>query len=212
MTDSQNPSFIEAARRRQIVDTAIRLIARKGIAQASLAEIAREAGCSKGVIHYHFKGKDELFDTILARVIREPADFIKAKVDACERALDRIRAYIAANFEFMKAHRDNYIALVDLWGSRGGHADGNIFKAEAYAPSRTYLSRILDAGQRSGEIAPLPSATVASVIPGAIDGTMHQWVYDPESVDLDAGRDQIIDMVSAHLQGARGSLQTSSGM
>ena len=52
-------SFIEEARRRQIIDTAIRTIATRGYSRTSLAEIAREAGISKGVISYHFEGKGE---------------------------------------------------------------------------------------------------------------------------------------------------------
>ena len=53
---------------------------------------------------------------------------------------------------------------------------------------------------------------MASVIQGAIDGTMLQWVYDPDAVDLDVGRDQIIDMITAHLAGARGPFSESAGM
>ena len=111
-------SFIEEARRRQIVETAIRTIATRGYSQASLAEIARRAGISKGVISYHFEGKEELVAEILSRLLREPTDFIKNRVDAADRAMDRLRAYVTANFEFMKTHRDNYVALVDLWESR----------------------------------------------------------------------------------------------
>jgi AcrR family transcriptional regulator len=192
------PSFIEEARRRQIVETAIRTIATRGYSQASLAEIARQAGISKGVISYHFEGKDELVDEILSRLLREPAEFIKQRVDASERAMDRLRAYVTANFEFMKTHRDNYVALVDLWESRAS-GSGNRFSAEAYGPSRTYLSRILEAGRLGGEFRELDEATVASVIQAAIDGVMLQWVFDEGSVDLDACRDQILEMVTLHV-------------
>ena len=92
--------FIEEARRRQIIDTAIRLIAGRGISQASLAEIAREAGCSKGVISCHFRGKDELIEAILARLIREPAAFIKQRVDAEKRDVHAL-----TDDEFMARHR-----------------------------------------------------------------------------------------------------------
>ena len=63
--DPVRHSFIEEARRTQIAEAAIRLIASRGFARTSLAEIAREAGCSKGVILYHFKGKRDLVQEIL---------------------------------------------------------------------------------------------------------------------------------------------------
>jgi AcrR family transcriptional regulator len=191
-------SFIEEARRRQIVETAIRTIATRGYSQASLAEIARRAGISKGVISYHFEGKEELVAEILSRLLREPTDFIKTRVDAADRAMDRLRAYVTANFEFMKTHRDNYVALVDLWESRASGA-GNRFGAEAYGPSRTYLSRILETGHESGEFRELDHGTVASVIQAAIDGVMLQWVFEESAIDLDACRDQILEMVTLHV-------------
>ena len=180
------------------METAIRTIATRGYSQASLAEIAREAGISKGVISYHFEGKVELVEEILSRLLREPAEFIKERVDACERAMDKVRAYVTANLEFMKTHRDHYVALVDLWESRGS-ASGNRFGAEAYEPSRAYLSRILEAGTASREFRRLSHATVASVIQAAIDGVMLQWVFDERAIDLDACRDQILEMVTLHV-------------
>jgi len=192
-------SFIEEARRRQIVETAIRTIAARGYSQSSLAEIAREAGISKGVISYHFEGKVELLEAILSRLLEEPAEFIKQRVDASDHAVDKLRAYVRANFEFMQTHRENYVALVDLWESRGSHESGNRFSAEAYAPSRAYLSRILEAGREAGEFRARPAATLASVIQAAIDGVMLQWVFDEHTIDLDACRDEILEMISRHV-------------
>jgi AcrR family transcriptional regulator len=194
-------SFIEEARRRQIVETAIQTIAQQGISQASLAEIARKAGCSKGVISYHFNGKDELIEEILSWLLHEPADFIKERVRSADTALGQLRAYVEANFEFMEAHRDGYVALVDLWGSRGVAHDTNRFNADAYEPSRHYLANILQAGRESGELRELPVFTMASLIQAAIDGIMLQWVFDPDALDLKACSQEIVEMVSRHIAG-----------
>ena len=192
-------SFIEQARRSQIVDTAILTIAQRGYSQASLAEIARKAGISKGVISYHFEGKDELFEEILTRLRSEPAAFVKQRVDACESAHDKLRAYVRANFEHMKSHRTAYVALVEMWGSRGTAQGGQRFNAEAYEPSRKYIARILESGRQRGELALGSAMTVASVIQAAIDGVMLQWVFDEEHVDLDACSDEILRMTSRNL-------------
>ena len=63
-------TFTETARRAQIVAAAIDTIAELGYGQASLARIAETAGTSKGVIIYHFGGKDELIRELVARVWR----------------------------------------------------------------------------------------------------------------------------------------------
>jgi AcrR family transcriptional regulator len=59
-TRREKPTFIEEARRKQIVEAAMETIADSGYVNASLAEIAKSADISKGVISYHFESKDEL--------------------------------------------------------------------------------------------------------------------------------------------------------
>jgi len=196
---SHSASFIERARRKQIVDTAIATIAERGYSKTSLAEIARGAGISKGVISYHFRGKSELVEEILSRLMREPAEFIKSRVDARTCATDKIRAYIEANFEFAQAHRSHLLALVDLWGRRDSSEGRNRFDAEAYEPSRRYLSRILTAGVESGELRPVAAAAMASAIQAAIDGVLLQWAFDDQAVDLDATCREIQEMIAGHV-------------
>ena len=193
-------SFIEEARRKQIIDTAIETIAAQGYDKASLAEIARAAGISKGVISYHFAGKDELVEEILTFLLREPAAFIKHRVDACERAIDKLDAYIRANFDFMREHRVGYVALVDLWNSRSASAGTNKFDHEAYEPSRRYLRRILEEGQQSGAFREMPLRTMASLVQASIDGVMLQWVFHEDAIDLDEACQEITRMIRTHVR------------
>ena len=197
----KKPTFIEEARRRQIIDTAIETIATQGLSQTSLAEIARGAGISKGVISYHFAGKEELIEEILRSLLRRPAEFIKERVGGPTATLEKLRAYIEANFDFMEAHRNNYVALVDLWGRRSDSMDHTPLTAEAYEPSRHYLARILEDGRERGELRLLPVQTTASLIQAAIDGVMLQWVFDENAVDLDVCRAELVAMIARHVTG-----------
>lgn len=196
----QRRSFIEEKRRSQIVDIAIQTIATQGFSQASLAEIAKKAGISKGVISYHFDGKEELVEEILRSLLRKPAEFVKERVSLADTALEKLRAYIDANFEFMKRNRVGYVALVDLWGQRddGGR---NSLNADAYEPSRHYLAHILEEGQKAGEMRALSVLSTASLIQGAIDGVMLQWVLDEKAIDLDVAREEVVNMVLRHVEG-----------
>lgn len=60
-------TFPSAARRAQFA-AAIDTIAEVGHARASLGRIAERVGVSKGVISYHFAGKDELVQEVIADV------------------------------------------------------------------------------------------------------------------------------------------------
>ena len=195
----RRPSFIEEKRRNQIVEIAIQTIATQGFSQASLAEIAKKAGISKGVISYHFDGKEELVEEILRSLLRKPADFIKERVSRAQSAVEKLRAYVEANFEFMKMNRVGYVALVDLWGQRD--SGRNSLNADAYEPSRHYLAHMLEEGQRTGEMRAFPVMPTASLIQGAVDGIMLQWVLDEKAIDLDVAKEEVVSMVLRHVQG-----------
>ena len=132
-------------------------------------------------------------------MLHQPAEFIKQRVGRHETALDQLRAYIEANFEFMESHRDNYVALVDLWGRRGSSEEENRLNAEAYEPSRHYLAHMLEAGRERGEFRHLPVRATASLIQAAIDGVMLQWVFDEDSIDLDVCRAEVLEMITRHV-------------
>jgi AcrR family transcriptional regulator len=201
----QRRSFIEEKRRSQIVEIAIQTIATQGFSQASLAEIAKKAGISKGVISYHFDGKEELVEEILRSLLRKPAEFVKERVLGAGTSLEKLRAYIEANFEFMKMNRVGYVALVDLWGQRDG-GGRNSLNADAYEPSRHYLAHILEEGQKAGEMRALSVLATASLIQGAIDGVMLQWVLDEKAIDLDVAREEVVHMVLRHVKPCKGDV------
>jgi len=55
----------EGPKRQQIIDGACRVFLEHGFDAASMGEIAREAGVSKGTLYVYFKSKEELFEAIV---------------------------------------------------------------------------------------------------------------------------------------------------
>ena len=49
-----------AERRRQLIDATIRSVANRGLADTTIATVAREAGLSQGIINLHFQTKERL--------------------------------------------------------------------------------------------------------------------------------------------------------
>ncbi len=56
------------ATREGILDAAEQMFLQRGVARATLEDIARAAGVTRGAIYWHFSSKTELFDAMLARV------------------------------------------------------------------------------------------------------------------------------------------------
>jgi AcrR family transcriptional regulator len=59
------PTEDESAKRRQIIDGARAVFLAKGFDAASMNDIARAAGVSKGTLYVYFKHKEELFEAIV---------------------------------------------------------------------------------------------------------------------------------------------------
>jgi AcrR family transcriptional regulator len=60
----------DSAKRRQIVEGARTIFRVLGFDAASMGEIAKAAGVSKGTLYVYFKDKDELFQAIVAKNAR----------------------------------------------------------------------------------------------------------------------------------------------
>jgi TetR/AcrR family transcriptional repressor of bet genes len=65
---------IEAAkelRRKQLIDATIRAIGRFGYANATLTQVANEAGLSPGIVNFYFKSKEQLLIATLEQIAEE---------------------------------------------------------------------------------------------------------------------------------------------
>ena len=174
------PSFAETARRAQIIDCAIDAIAALGFAKASVDQIAKRAGVSKGVITYHFPAKDELVQAIIAKVFAMGRAHMEPRIMAEATAAGRLRAYIESDLEFIDAQRKALIALVEIaMGAR--HPDGTlVIGPDVLAERVANLEAMLRAGQRAGEFRRFNTRVMALTIIQAIDGVPPLLAREPE--------------------------------
>jgi len=59
-----------------ILDAAVAIFVEKGVANASLEEIAQTAGVSRGAIYWHFNNKIEIFDALHNRLYKPVSEMI----------------------------------------------------------------------------------------------------------------------------------------
>jgi TetR/AcrR family fatty acid metabolism transcriptional regulator len=178
-------TFIETARRAQIIAAAIETIAGLGYGQASLARIAERAGTSKGVICYHFAGKDELVRDLVADVVAKAEAYLRPLVSAERTGAGRLRTSIEANVAYMREHRNEMIAVAEITRN-ARDADGNRpFDSSFVQAGGTALARALAHFQKTGEFrADFDPAVMAAAIRAAIDAIPARLARDP-GLDLD---------------------------
>ena len=191
--DAPQRTYVETARRAQIVQAAIDTIAEVGYAQASLARIAARLGISRGLISYHFAGKDELIEQVVAEVLEQGKAYMRPRILAhASTGSGFLRAYIESNLAFMREHRNHMVAIVEI--ARGGltadgrqrfYGDADI--DEAVKVLEQHLARF----QSQGELRPdFDPRAMAVVIRAAIDAMPRRLAHDPD-IDVDHYADEI---------------------
>jgi AcrR family transcriptional regulator len=189
-------TFIEEARRNQILEVALKEIETKGYRNTTIQDIAKKAKVSKGVIYYHFNTKEELLSTIWSALIKELFEYRKKRVERRSSARDMLQAYLAANFEFLKLNFNKFTALFRMG------IDLNPAETRNYPWSKeinercfNFLSDILNSGQQNGEFRRFPIGSITPIIQGAIDGLCLQWISAPELFDLEACEQMLLEII-----------------
>jgi AcrR family transcriptional regulator len=173
-------TFIEAARRAQIVEAAIATIAEVGYARASFALIAKQAGLSStGLISYHFASKDELIEQVVSSIIGTMGQFMAQRMERQSNAASALTTYIHATAAFIGTHRRQMKALLDIFLKGGLHYDE---MAELLVVSP--VEEILRRGQESGEFRTFDTRVMAVLIQRAVDGLPFLLATYPD-VDVD---------------------------
>jgi AcrR family transcriptional regulator len=180
----ESRTFIEEARRAQIIECAIDVLAEHGYLHTTLARIAKRAKISTGVISYHFGGKDQLIQAVVTEVAKLATDLMIPRILSQPTATEGLRAYIESNLEFMRLHRKPLLALVQIVT----HAVGEDSRAGPYDQQAdvaiTDLEKLLDWGRRTGEFRDFHLRSMAIAIRGAIDAVPGRLLNDPD-FDLD---------------------------
>lgn len=183
-------SFIEAARRKQIIDATIRVLVHQGYAKASLSRIAGEAGISKSIISYHFAGKDELFEQVFLTVAERAGEAITPHMAVARSPAESIAAYIRHQIGYMHAHREELIAIGALAVNHGG-PEGPDYIARMGREEQDLLETLFKAGQQSGQFRAFDTGLIATTLAKAIEGVLDQWARKPET-DPDACAEDLI--------------------
>jgi AcrR family transcriptional regulator len=177
-------TFTEAARRTQIIEAAIDTIAEVGFGRASLARIGEGIGISKGLIGYHFAGKDDLIKEVVSEIVDRGMAYMQPRIIA-EMATGPgfLRAYIESNLAFMRDHRNYMVAIVEI--RRGLIADSLQHINADIDASVHVLEQHLARYQSEGQLRPdFDPRVMAVAIRAVIDAVPRRLAHDPD-LDVD---------------------------
>ncbi len=142
-------------RRRQIVAGLLAVMAKQGFEKASVAEIARAAHLTTGLIHYHFHNKQEILLVLIERLAANFRERVQHRRDQASAApRDQL---FAIGDALLAVGDDRNPAAVACWVAIGGEALRQPEVAALYGKTVSEIARefehavrgVLESEQRS---------------------------------------------------------------
>jgi AcrR family transcriptional regulator len=172
-------SFIELARRQQLIEATIAAVAEEGYAGASLAKVASRAKISKSVVVYYFGTKDVLVETTVREIYQDIWKFLQPRFEAESTARGQLRTYIEAEFAYLEQNRARLLTISYLLMNHRNRRGALYLREEAEKINLQVLGGMLENGQKRGEFRAFAVKPMAATLMHAINGALEQWVVDP---------------------------------
>jgi len=171
-------------KRRQLLDAAVRVFARKGFHASRVGDIAEEAGVAHGLLYHYFKSKDQ----VLEAVFHENWSVLLARIASVEEtdepAPDQLR-HIATIVLRTWLHLPDVVRVVIREFGRSPELAERI--GELAQPIDA-IQRVIERGIGRGEFRKdVDPVFAAAVVYGSIDELLTGWVLGR----LPAGEDDV---------------------
>ncbi len=171
------------ARRRAILESAVRVFAENGFFAARIRDIAAGAGVAEGTIYLYFDGKDDLLLTAFRDRVAEFVASVRAVLDSGDPFERRLSRFIEMQFEGIEA--EPALATVLLFESRQsskfyGGAVRDVLRTYAQA-----IDELLASGEAEGAVGPETDVPLARrMLIGALEEIELEWLLGDRSRPL----------------------------
>jgi TetR/AcrR family fatty acid metabolism transcriptional regulator len=182
LTHESKEALVEEFRRGTILAAALRVVGRKGVAGATMQQIADEAGIAKGTIYLYFPSREELIERLVEQAFSGLIDRIQSGLDAPGTLADRLRRLVRAQIEFFEENRQVLSVYMAL---RYGDVEAAC-ESRRRRPSRplyrrylAMLTAVLEEAMRRNEIRRLDATRVAFFVSEGLSSLLLRRLSDP---------------------------------
>lgn len=200
--------------RERILDAACEVIATDGIDDARIARVARVAGVSTALVHYHFETRDALlaealehsFDLAATVRIGPEDDAADAERSVARRLADMVEQSLPGN----DIERREWQLWVELWLRAARDESLRPIAARMYERYRTWIAGAIADGVAAGEFAAVDPDATADLAMALIDGMGVRALLGDPAMPLAAARARIGTVLAGELGMPAGRLPFAS--
>jgi len=177
-----------ALTREAMIDAAERVFYEKGVARATLQEIACAAGVTRGAFYWHFKDKGELFRAMLERVRLPFEELVEAipEKERPARELETIHQAGLLAIKRMEEPRFRRVHGILLHRCESfGHIDPVAMMREMFASASAQTLRRFRRAEAAGELRPKIDADTANEqFHCLVRGLVYTWHVESHAFSL----------------------------
>ncbi|WP_434442135.1 TetR/AcrR family transcriptional regulator [Lentzea sp. E54] len=175
----QKRSFIEDARRGQIVAATIATIAEIGYAKASFVQIARRAGISPGLITYHFAKREELMKQVMLTVHDSMDQALTERTENADGYVTALRSLVEGFVHYCAEHPAELIAIAQIAAAARDAEAARTWSEEQNARTLTELEDMFREGQEAGELREFSPRVIAVSVIAAMEAAPAELMARP---------------------------------
>jgi AcrR family transcriptional regulator len=201
--DAHQPA--EPSARERILQAACDLIAERGIGGARIAQIAKAAGVSTALVHYHFRTREVLLAETLDHAFDVAAAVrLRAQGDAGESAPDgsaarRLADVVEQSLPDSDPGRREWQLWAELWLGAARDPSLRPIAAQMYTRYRTWIATAVAEGVAAGEFAEVDPGDTADLAMALIDGLGLRVLLGDPSMPLARARGRIGALLAREL-------------
>ncbi len=177
----------------RILEAAVKVFARQGYFQSTVAQIAGEAGVADGTIYLYFKNKDDILVQFFSYKTKQVFERFREEVARADTAFDKLRNLVRIHLE--EFQRDRNMAIVYQTET---HQISRMAEDQIKEMSKLYLdiiNEIVECGQEEGAIRrDLYLGLVKRLIIGSVDEVINTWLHAGGQYDLVSMAEPLVEL------------------
>jgi AcrR family transcriptional regulator len=186
----------KATRKKGILSAAQRVFSRKGYEATTMEDIASEAGFGKASLYFYFKGKEEVFLSLIKAGMERQKNLLKEVMSSQLSNVEKLKAIISKYFEYVKENRD-FIRIVHsesqkLYSTTLEKVHSSIIRE--HKKTMEGIASIIQDGIKSGEFRKVEPTVAAGSLMGIIRSVIFSWFVREERTSLDRYRPMVMEI------------------
>ena len=165
----------------RIIDAMRESVAKHGAAGSTFEHVSREAGVSRGLLHYYFGTKERLLIEVLRGDAEVRIGALDEPLEAAQTADDVLDVFVAGAEEILQSDPGFYVLIFELFTAGRQNPGIRAELAQVYEGSRRHVAEILRRKESEGVLSlRFDAETCVTFMFGTADGAALQRLTDPE--------------------------------